>query len=123
MSINSDLRNKPNIFNNEEYVIEEPLGTGEFYWKVRNINNDTTEDISVSLLKAKIKSYDKDLSVLESISTNFCIQCPHCNYKHEDFQNYIDTGDMDGEFSMDCEKCGKSFQVNFVTKIEFTTVK
>ena len=47
MSINSDLKDKPIIFNNEEYVIEESLGTGEFYWRVRNINDDTTEDISI----------------------------------------------------------------------------
>ncbi|WP_204245812.1 hypothetical protein [Clostridium botulinum] len=53
----------------------------------------------------------------------FGIKCPYCDYKHEDFQNYIDTGDMEGEFSMDCEKCKKPFGVDFVTKIEFTTKK
>lgn len=50
------------------------------------------------------------------------IICPYCEYEHDGL-DYLNCRDMEGEFSMHCEKCGKPFGVNFVTKIEFTTVE
>lgn len=54
---------------------------------------------------------------------NSYIECPYCNYKHENWHEYIDNEDMEGEFSMDCEKCEKGFCVKFNTIIEFKTTK
>lgn len=54
---------------------------------------------------------------------DWSIDCPHCGYKHEDWQNFIDTDDMEGEFPMNCEECGKPFQVTYWTKITFETKK
>nr|DAF76807.1 MAG TPA: DNA-directed RNA polymerase subunit [Caudoviricetes sp.] len=48
------------------------------------------------------------------------IQCPHCGAKIEPW-DFIDTGDMDGNFDMDCEECGKNFKVSFETDIRFKT--
>ncbi|WP_169810105.1 hypothetical protein [Paenibacillus antarcticus] len=49
------------------------------------------------------------------------IECPHCNFIHEDSLDYIETGDMEGQFPMDCGKCGEVFQVEFTTTITFKT--
>lgn len=54
---------------------------------------------------------------MESINI---IQCPHCKSLIEPW-DYIENGDMDGDFTMDCESCGKEFNVSFVTDIRFTT--
>lgn len=51
------------------------------------------------------------------------IYCPYCHHKHENWQDYIDTGDMDGEFPVECEKCGKKFIVSFNTTIKFVSKK
>ena len=48
------------------------------------------------------------------------IQCPYCSHFIEPW-DFIDTGDMDGEFTMKCEKCEKEFLVKFETDIKFTT--
>lgn len=50
------------------------------------------------------------------------IQCPHCKHSIEPW-DFIDTGDMEGEFDMECEKCGKGFLVKFETDIKFDTLK
>lgn len=50
------------------------------------------------------------------------IKCPHCNFEHRNWQDYgLDGGDMEGAFSMDCEKCRKNFNVKFKMTIEFST--
>ena len=48
------------------------------------------------------------------------IQCPHCNHLIEPW-DFVDTGDMEGEFEMECEECGEQFSVSFETDIRFTT--
>lgn len=48
------------------------------------------------------------------------IRCPHCKEFIEPW-DYVETGDMEGEFDMDCEYCNKSFNVSFTTDIRFTT--
>ena len=48
------------------------------------------------------------------------IKCPHCKTMIEPWE-YIDTGDMEGNFSMTCEECGREFNVSFTTDIKFTT--
>jgi DNA-directed RNA polymerase subunit M/transcription elongation factor TFIIS len=48
------------------------------------------------------------------------IQCPHCKALMEPW-DYIETGDMEGDFRMNCEECGKKFSVNFSTDIRFKT--
>ena len=48
------------------------------------------------------------------------IQCTYCGHFIEPW-DFIDTGDMDGEFTMKCEKCEKEFLVKFETDIKFTT--
>ena len=54
---------------------------------------------------------------MESINI---IQCPHCSHLIEPW-DFMDIGDMEGEFEMDCEECGKSFKVDFETDIRFKT--
>lgn len=49
----------------------------------------------------------------------YSIECPHCRYKHENWSDYIENGDMDGEFNMNCEECDKEFIVKFETTIKF----
>lgn len=50
------------------------------------------------------------------------IQCPHCEEKMECW-DYIETGDMEGDFDMDCEFCKRNFKVSFSTDIKFITSK
>jgi hypothetical protein len=38
------------------------------------------------------------------------IVCPHCEKVHGDYDDYIEVGDMSGEFEMECENCSKSFK-------------
>lgn len=64
--MNQNLKNKTIVWNNEEYIISEPLGMGNYYWRVRNLNDDSTEDISVEILKEKINTYKQDLFELEN---------------------------------------------------------
>jgi DNA-directed RNA polymerase subunit RPC12/RpoP len=56
-------------------------------------------------------------------SNSWRIICPHCGYEHYEWHDYIDTGDMDGAFDMDCEDCGESFVVKFRTLIDFQSEK
>lgn len=57
---------------------------------------------------------------MESINI---IQCPHCKHFIEPW-DFIDTGDMEGEFDLEREECGIEFLVKFETDIRFnTTVK
>ena len=44
------------------------------------------------------------------------------NYSHFiEPWDFMDIGDMEGEFTMECEKCKKEFLVKFETDIKFTT--
>jgi transposase-like protein len=54
---------------------------------------------------------------MDSVNT---IVCPHCNASMEPW-DFIDPCDMDGEFSLDCQECGKTFEVSFKTEVKFTT--
>lgn len=49
------------------------------------------------------------------------IICPHCKAKHIDFEDFLEVGDMDGEFEMCCDNCNKIFEVNFHSVFIFTT--
>lgn len=52
------------------------------------------------------------------------IECPHCKFKHEDWQNYgLDAEDMEGEFEMPCEECEEKFNVKFHMTIHIKTSK
>ena len=48
------------------------------------------------------------------------IQCPYCKALIEPW-DYVETGDMEGGFTMECEECGKEFSVSFSTDIKFKT--
>lgn len=48
------------------------------------------------------------------------IQCPYCKALIEPW-DYIECGDMEGTFTMDCEECTNNFDVNFTTDIRFIT--
>lgn len=50
-----------------------------------------------------------------------CIPCPHCGYAHENWHEYVDTGDMDAAFDMPCDSCKMDFNVAMVTVVTFTT--
>jgi transcription elongation factor Elf1 len=47
------------------------------------------------------------------------IQCPYCGHMH-DYNEFLEVGDMSGEFEMECEKCEKSFDVDFYSIFHFT---
>lgn len=51
------------------------------------------------------------------------IVCPYCQFVHEDSIDYIDPGDMEGEFPMDCEGCNKPLKIEFDTVVSFHTSK
>lgn len=59
----------------------------------------------------------------ENQDPNWSINCPRCGHKHTDWQNYIDTDEMFGEFPMTCEneKCETTFDVKYDTHISFKT--
>lgn len=61
MSNQSDLQGKYIIYDNEEYVVTQPLGTGQYYWEIRNLADDTTESISIDMLERKVLTYKTDL--------------------------------------------------------------
>lgn len=50
------------------------------------------------------------------------ITCPHC-MKEYDGLDFIEVGDMEGSFEMECEGCEKEFTVTFTTTITFKTNK
>lgn len=72
-----------------------------------------------TLKEAKQSINDVEKSLEHNM--DFYIECPHCHHKHEDWQNYVETGDMDGEFPMICDECEKEFKVKFTTTINFKT--
>lgn len=49
------------------------------------------------------------------------IDCPHCGFRHENWQEFIDAGDMEGEFPTRCDSCDRLFITEFSTKIKFKT--
>lgn len=49
---------------------------------------------------------------------NTTFVCPHCKCEY-DILELIETGDMEGTFSMNCVNCDKEFEVNFTTEIRF----
>ncbi|AKQ08219.1 hypothetical protein PP655_gp027 [Bacillus phage PBC4] len=51
------------------------------------------------------------------------IECPHCEYKHGEYHDYLETGDCAGEFKMDCPKCEKEFNVDFYSIFWFESKK
>lgn len=51
------------------------------------------------------------------------IVCPHCEHVHGNYDDYIEVGDMSGEFEMECEECGESFKVDFYSIFWFKTEK
>ena len=52
------------------------------------------------------------------------ITCPYCNTEMEPW-DYLETGDMEGDFTLNCEnpKCSKEFNVSFTTDVTFLTNK
>ncbi|MGU8836315.1 hypothetical protein ACSW8S_17405 (plasmid) [Clostridium perfringens] len=50
------------------------------------------------------------------------IQCPHCKELIEPW-DFVETGDMEGDFTLECTNpnCQKEFNVEFKTEISFTT--
>lgn len=45
------------------------------------------------------------------------IKCPACHkFQCNDIYEYIDTGDMEGFFHLECDFCSKVFEVSFELK-------
>jgi DNA-directed RNA polymerase subunit RPC12/RpoP len=59
---------------------------------------------------------------IEKDEIDFNIICPYCNHKHEGL-DYVETGDMEGDSTMNCEECGEEFNVKFNTIINFEIEK
>jgi nitrate/TMAO reductase-like tetraheme cytochrome c subunit len=57
------------------------------------------------------------------IESEFEIICPHCQFPIEEWYEYVNPSDMDGQFEEDCSECGKHFLVEFNTYIIFKTMK
>lgn len=76
------------------------------------------EVISVEKLEDSNKG---ECKILKTINI---IKCPHCNTEMEPWE-YLDTGDMDGDFTLHCEnpECEKEFNVSFTTDVIFLTSK
>lgn len=51
------------------------------------------------------------------------IVCPHCEYCHTNYDDYLEVGDMGGNFEMDCIKCEENFKVDFYSVFWFKTEK
>ncbi|EOO44146.1 hypothetical protein ICK_06403 [Bacillus cereus BAG1X2-2] len=51
------------------------------------------------------------------------IECPYCKHIHTYYQDYLEVGDMAGEFNMKCEKCKELFDVEFYSIFWFETKK
>lgn len=49
--------------------------------------------------------------------------CPYCDYVHEDWWEYIDPVEEEGEFNTHCEVCDRQFHIKFKANIEFTSSK
>ena len=61
---NADLEGKYVVIDGTEYVITEPLGTGEYYWQIRNVDDDTTKEMTVEILREAVKTYKRDIADL-----------------------------------------------------------
>ena len=48
----------------------------------------------------------------------FSFECPYCGVQYDGLE-FLDTGDMDGEFEMQCDNCDEEFSVEFETTITF----
>lgn len=64
--------------------------------------------------------YIKKVVIL--INTINIIKCPYCNAEIEPW-DFLDTGDMEGDFSMECLQCKKEFNVTFTTDVRFISSK
>ena len=51
------------------------------------------------------------------------IVCPHCEYVHGNYDDYIEVGDMGGDFEMECSSCKQPFKVDFYSIFWFKTEK
>jgi uncharacterized protein YbaR (Trm112 family) len=50
------------------------------------------------------------------------IECPYCKQDH-DVNDLIEVEDLGGEFEMECENCGKMFDVDFYAIFHCTATK
>lgn len=42
------------------------------------------------------------------------IKCPFCSHvQSEDLYEFVDTGDQEGSFHLECESCDNEFTINF----------
>lgn len=48
------------------------------------------------------------------------VECPNCGCEHNGL-DMIDTGDMEGEFGIDCDGCDGRIDVDFRTAVTFTS--
>lgn len=51
------------------------------------------------------------------------IQCPHCEFIHINWFDYIEPADQEGDFQMICESCEKEFNVMFKTTVWVTSFR
>lgn len=61
-----------------------------------------------------------DVSTVLDLETTNIIKCPYCGFETIPW-DYVETGDMEGDFPLDCEKCGKEFNVGFRTEMKFVS--
>lgn len=51
------------------------------------------------------------------------IECPYCEHVHSDYHDYLEVGDLEGEFKMNCVGCKEQFKVDFYSVFWFETKK
>jgi hypothetical protein len=51
------------------------------------------------------------------------ITCPYCGWYHKDYEEYLEVGDMSGDFQMACEKCHQDMEVDYYSTFHFTTTR
>ncbi|MDO6631827.1 hypothetical protein [Bacillus thuringiensis] len=51
------------------------------------------------------------------------IECPYCKHIHSDHHDYLEVGDLGGEFQMNCVGCKEQFKVDFYSVFWFETKK
>lgn len=49
------------------------------------------------------------------------IVCPYCDYTHDDGNEYVEPGNFNGNFGMECGKCRGRFIVTFQSVFLFKT--
>lgn len=104
--------------NYTEYSIEYIETEGKDYFLVKNntdIKQEKNKYTATNYISDIVRNIKKD-------KVESKIICPYCGYEHRGL-NYIEVGDMEGEFSMNCEGCKEEFKVKFNTIIEFKTEK